>query len=497
MLMPAERIYQVIEREFAKVCEAIPDSQMDGSSAQAISVALKLLRERELRGGDALREQFRRLRQVLESVEAETGSSAEAASTEIRRLGELLQITADPVSLHQLEERWREAMSVAEELANRLLVQRNIDGRVKEQIAKLLVEFESADLMNQLGPEVDTTGDSGTIAITRSNLAAYLRDRFGDPDLEVTSLKPLSGGFGKETIVFTTEGKSLEGEFVMRRDIGSDAALENDCHRIEKEYHVIKAVREHGYLSPDVLWLDTEHSLLPGGQFIIMRRSPGHIGGNFFGAQSEIPETLVDILAKHTADLHNLPPLEELGDLTESITRRQWELSKKENIETYLRGWYDYWRSEAHSASPAIVSLYGWLFDNLPDREGPPTIVHGDIGFHNILVEGDELSVILDWEFAHVGDPAEDLGYVKVTTGGALDWDRFMERYLAAGGEPVDDRTLHFFQVWAYVRNACAANVISNRFVTGRADELKLSALPHIHVPHFLRNAQALIEKGF
>jgi len=41
---------------------------------------------------------------------------------------------------------------------------------------------------------------------------------------------------------------------------------------------------------------------------------------------------------------------------------------------------------------------------------GTAAAVHGDAGPYNLLVEGDHLTAVLDWEFLHLGDPAVDLG---------------------------------------------------------------------------------------
>jgi len=496
MLTPAHRIHQVIGDEFARLASNIPDSQTDGSSTQAISYVLRLLRERELHGIEHLQRQFKQLDEIIQAIKTTTASSGVDISTELSSLEGNLQEFDEQKPLDTLEEVWRQSLFLVEDAVSKIQSDSEIAGTAKEKLLHNLVNFESTDLVEQLGSESRHTESDTDFKITPDKLTAYLRDRFEDSSIVVKTLHPLSGGFGKETIVFTTVGNALNGEFVMRRDIGDNATLNNDCHYIQKEYEVIKAVRARGYLSPDTLWLDTEHSLLPGSHFIVMRRSPGRQGGSFFGAQTEIPANLTNILAKHTALLHTLPPLTELGDLTESINHQRWNLSRKESTECYLRDWYHYWRNETHTPSPALASLYGWLFDNLPDRQGSPSMLHGDIGFHNILLENEELTVILDWEFAHIGDPAEELGYVKVTTGGALNWDLFMKRYIAAGGEPVDDKTLLFFQIWAYVRNASAANIISTRFLTGKADDLKLCVLPYMHIPHFIRAAQALIKQA-
>jgi len=242
------------------------------------------------------------------------------------------------------------------------------------------------------------------------------------------------------------------------------------------------------------LWLDTEHRLLPGGHFIVMRKAPGKVAGNFFGAQSVIPDDLADILADKMAQLHAIEPLHELGDLTDTIRTELWDLPLRDTVERYIRNWYDFYLREQHTPSPALVALYGWLFDNIPDSPGTPRLIHGDIGFHNFLIEDGQMTALVDWEFAHIGDPAEELGYVSVTVGQSLDWNRFMARYQAAGGAFVSARTLRFYGVWAYVRNASGANILSTRLCSGLADDLKLAILPYLHVPPFLKGARALIE---
>ena len=40
-------------------------------------------------------------------------------------------------------------------------------------------------------------------------------------------------------------------------------------------------------------------------------------------------------------------------------------------------------------------------------------VVHGDFGPQNALVDGSQLSALLDWEFAHLGRPVEDLAWAE------------------------------------------------------------------------------------
>ena len=214
-----------------------------------------------------------------------------------------------------------------------------------------------------------------------------MRDRFAEPGLTVSTFRQLPGGFGKETILFGVEGRALSGEYVMRRDPGANQSLTNDCHAVMLEYPVMRATFERGFPAPDALWLDTDHALLPGGDFIVMRKSPGELGGNFFGATAQASPQLADSLADITARLHTLEPLRELGDLASFLRTDLWDLSRGEATRRYIAGWREYYLAESHTPSPALLAIYGWLLANVPDRAGRAALVHGDIGFHNFLFD--------------------------------------------------------------------------------------------------------------
>lgn len=483
MLIPANRLLDAARMEFARLLPLLADSGIDGSAAQAMAHALGLMQAREAGGVEYVRGQFRQLAQALGSLgEMIDASETQAVIAQAAQIDDLAGLEAQWITALASAQRAIQGANAADLPADRRLA-----------LLRILVDWETADRQAQIGQAVGGSDENAT-EITREKLMAYLRDRFDDPGLVVTDLHPISGGFGKQTTIFAVEGESLSGEYVIRRDIGENAGLDTSCHLIHREYPVIRAAFERGFPAPDALWLDTEHPLLPGGHFIVMRKAGGKVAGNFFGAQSAIPDDLADILADKMAQLHGIEPLHILGDLTDTIRTELWDLPLRDCVERYIRNWYDFYLREQHTPSPALVALYGWLLDNIPDSAGTPRLIHGDIGFHNFLIEDGQMTALVDWEFAHIGDPAEELGYVNVTVGPSLDWERFMARYQAAGGKYVSPETLRFYGVWAYVRNASGANILSTRLISGLADDLKLAILPYLHVPPFLQGATALIE---
>ena len=483
MLIPIGRLITALNHEFRKLMPRFADAGTDGSAAQAIAHGLHLLQAQQSHGVAWIEAVLADYRTLLDQIEALLGTGLE----------ELRNRLAQGVS-GALPDAWLRLAGLAEEL----IVAINAAPLASAQraaLCTLVVDWEEKALLAQL----ETSAEGAPVVdseITRARLEAYLRDRFADPALALATFQPLAGGFGKETIIFEIAEGAHAGEYVMRRDLGKGVSLDNDCHVIDREYPVIRALRDRGFPAPEAVWLDTEHALLAGGDFIVMRRSAGTLGGSFFGAQAEIPESLADALADIAGRLHTLPPLTELGAASDFIRPEIWQLSRGEAAGRYIRGWYDYLLAEAHSPSPSLAAIYGWLLDNVPNRPGRACLVHGDIGFHNFLFDQGALSAVLDWEFAHVGDPAEELGYIRLTIGDALDWDAFMARYIAAGGEPIDPATLHFFRVWGYARNASAANIVITRFMQGVVNDLKLAVLPHYHYAKFIRYAQQLIVAG-
>ncbi|MEO0030439.1 MAG: hypothetical protein RIS94_197 [Pseudomonadota bacterium] len=463
------------------------------SDEEAILESLKILESRTF-FGDALFEAWRgRLLAQLTGLHdrADVGGAAPDLRAAMASLRE--RIATTPVTREAGEAMQRQAMREWAELVERLTGDPRIDARVRLSIVHDSADAELARIREMCGGLLPSTEERDT-AITAARLQAYLADRFDDADLRVTEFRPLPGGYGKETILFSVAGTAFSGDFVMRRDRDAPA-LDNDCHRVSAEYPVIRAAFDNGFPAPEALWVDTEHALLPGGDFLIMVRAAGSSGGNVHGAAEQVDPALAQLLAGCVARLHQLPPMRELGDLTEGIATELWDLPPDEVTRRYIQSFRDLYVAQMVTPSPAVLALYGWLLANVPRAQGRTVLLHGDIGFHNFVIDDGRLTAVVDWEFAHLGDPADDLGYVRNTAGGSLDWDAFMAAYHAAGGPEVDAARLRFFRIWGHVRNLTASQMITNLFETGQLDELKLGHVGHSMMAGFLAAIEAILDE--
>jgi aminoglycoside phosphotransferase (APT) family kinase protein len=113
-----------------------------------------------------------------------------------------------------------------------------------------------------------------------------------------------------------------------------------------------------------------------------------------------------------------------------------------------------------------------WLWANRPELD-KVSLVHADYRNGNFLFDEDtlEITAILDWELAYLGDRHHDLAYAmlvgwghddasgKYLCSGLIDADSLIARYEAKSGLTVDPVKLKYYTVlnmyWAFV--ACSA----------------------------------------
>jgi len=112
--------------------------------------------------------------------------------------------------------------------------------------------------------------------------------------------------------------------------------------------------------------------------------------------------------------------------------------------------------------SPVFEVAFRWLRDHLPKPAKTPRLVHGDFRNGNLIVGPDGVRAVLDWELAHLGDPAEDLGWITVNSwrfgaidkpvGGFGSVEQMLEGYRAAGGAAFDTATVRYWRTLGSLR---------------------------------------------
>lgn len=494
MQVPAQRLTKSLRQYLVR---QLGSDVGYGSNEEAALAAARLLEDWSEQKGERDRVCYGELETLIASVVQSL--ELERVVPELAKMGDDIVGAISALDFERrldlVEQGERAILARLSEFSGALSAQADLDPVKRQSSALAIAAWDCRRIAGRAGRD-SQAGPDQDVSITAPKLEAYLRDRFADPDLTLTAFAAVSGGFGKETIIFATSARALTGEFVLRRD-RSSPILDNDCHRVSQEYPVIRAVASHGFPAPEVLWLDVEHHLLPGGDFLVMRRSPGAACGDIFGGANALSAAIQQNWAEAVADLHRLPQLTELGDLTNSIRTELWNLPLQHVSARYIRDYYDHYLANSPAPLPSLAALYAWLLANVPDGEiGAPALVHGDLGLQNLLLDGDRLSIILDWEMAHVGDPMEDLAYIRNAAGNNIDWDYFLGVYEERTGRTIAPAHLHFYRVWGHVRNATGAAIGSDRYSSGALTDFNIAPMGFFYVPRFLDEAIRLIGAG-
>lgn len=355
-------------------------------------------------------------------------------------------------------------------------------------LARLSVEVDAPDLVHEegiavecgqrnaiedriltlLNTPVEAKGSSAELVISPETFDRWLAAQgIGG---RVTSVVTVPGGRSKGTLLLDLEdGRGI----VIRRDF-SDAVTGTS---VADEYPVIAAVHSAGICVPKPLALENSPDVI-GGRFIAFEKAPGKAMGTLFASDAS-PE-FCRAFARELAKLHSLDvdalglsPILEFGEEPNPIAAL---VAKHEREYRTLM-----------TAQPIMDAAFAWLHAQLPKIGVQRRIVHGDAALHNTMGEGDRLTALLDWEFAHAGDPAQDLAYGRFLISTILPWDEFMNEYYAAGGPEISPQRLSFFIVWRTLVLSVWTGMARASFDSGKDRDLRMAAIGHNTFPRQLR----------
>lgn len=110
------------------------------------------------------------------------------------------------------------------------------------------------------------------------------------------------------------------------------------------------------------------------------------------------------------------------------------------------------------SCEPLATFGLQWLRRHVPHRVDRIAFVHGDAGTPNFMFEGDAVTALIDWEWAHFGDPMEDLGNAAIHASfhPSGDWPELLDVYERASGVAVDLDRVRYYRAHLMVRSVLA-----------------------------------------
>ncbi len=379
-------------------------------------------------------------------TDTDTDADTDADAVTPERFGELRRRAAEVVAEHA-------ASDVA---AEREQCRRLVD--VEHGFLERVDELRRDVLEEQL--EADAGASPTACSLSREQLTDYLRVELpASPDLVVASMEVIPGGRSKETILVSLTGTSeLPDEVVVRRDrpVG---ILQT---RAADEFAILQAVYAQGDVPVPRPFFAGE---LEEGTLLVMARVSGRKAGEYFpdlAAPTEHRHTLGEQLAAALAHVHRVP-LENLAASSLDVDAAVTEASVTAAVEGMAA-------RIAELSGPPIVAVplaRQWLLDHVADvvPSGPLRLLQGDVGLHNMLVDGDRVTALVDWEAATVGPPARELAAAWPAATALMEWAEFVDAYRAAGGPPegTNEQAVAFYRVF-FALGACMSSRTGGHF---------------------------------
>jgi aminoglycoside phosphotransferase (APT) family kinase protein len=315
-----------------------------------------------------------------------------------------------------------------------------------------------------------------------SRLATFLAEKVQAP-VQVVAARQLTGGASRESWAVDAEiaGGPESGRLalVLRRDLGG--TIHDEALSREQEFRMLEVAYQAGVLVPRPRWLCTDATVL-GVPFFLMDRLDGESVGRrivrevgLAEARRQLPRQMGEQLAR----IHRIDPVRERLDF---LPASEPGLSPSQTtLQRAARQLHRF--DEPH---PALELALRWLQAHAPDCTRP-VLVHGDFRIGNLMVGPEGLRGVFDWEFAHLGDPAEDLawpcvrswrfGHDTLRLGGVGPFEAFVEAYEKAGGQVVKRQAVDYWEILGNFRWAVGCMAQAERHLSGQAPSIELASL--------------------
>jgi aminoglycoside phosphotransferase (APT) family kinase protein len=267
-----------------------------------------------------------------------------------------------------------------------------------------------------------------------------------DPQIrDVANLTRLSAGATNETwSLDVVRDAGVEPLILRRPAVGRGPGVLS----LQAEAQVLSAVRGCDVPVPEVRYVLAPEDELGEG-FLMQRVAGATLPGKILrdpalaSVRSQLAAKLGSIAAAiHSVDLSRLPPLALLD------APRQVQ---------HLHSQYE----AQHTPRPVFELAFRWLREHLPSAT-PAVLVHGDYRHGNLIVGAQGVHAVLDWELAHIGDPAEDLSWLCIPpwrfgeldkpVGGFGRRAELLEAYERASGTSITAARLEWWDVLGSLR---------------------------------------------
>jgi aminoglycoside phosphotransferase (APT) family kinase protein len=322
-------------------------------------------------------------------------------------------------------------------------------------------------------PTPTLDGDTTTTTSVAERLGAFLAGHREAGAWHIADLRRAGSGRSRDNWLFdliTAEPSGFESRepLILRTD--PDGGLIDTDRSVE--FEVLRSLENSSLPTPVARWLDADGDAL-GRPSLIMSRLPGACHYRVLrdvarplGERIGLGRTFCELLAAvHGVDWQQIGIGAVLDDPGPHAARVE------------LDRWADVLREDQLEPYPELEYAIAVLREHAP-LSTETVLVHADFKPGNILLEGDGVTALLDWELAHLGDALEDLGWVtqplraaEHTIEGSWEAIDLINHYERVTGKPVDRSALKWWVAFSALKTAVMQVSGLRAFLEERAEE--------------------------
>lgn len=274
-----------------------------------------------------------------------------------------------------------------------------------------------------------------------TRLAEYLSSQAGE-SVAIVGMRRLTVGHSRAMHVVDTS----VGRFVVRMEQGGVFGTSSG-----DEFHLMQSLHAAMFPVANARWFESTGEIL-GQPFFVM----DYIDSPMSSDERSMDEATAAAFVRALANLHKLDPAAHLP-----------AVDPAQATHIQIERWRTVARSAGGSRVPLLDAAEMWLHQHVPPT-ARLALVHGDAGPGNVLVADGEVLALTDWEFAHVGDPAEDWSFCLSMRGSRTmsraAWLALFER---EAGVRMSEQFWEYWEAFNLFKGACANRTCLALFESG------------------------------
>lgn len=318
--------------------------------------------------------------------------------------------------------------------------------------------------------------DLTSIEHLRHDLTVFMTNETG-ATIQITQLTPLAGGASRESWLVELMMDGQPEKLVLRKDLPT--TLHKEALTRRQEYEIMQSAYDADVKVARMRFLCDDKAVL-GMPFFLMDYVEGVSIGRKVMTAPELEHArgvLAEQMAEQLALIHTIPADQHdfLAPPAEGMVASHVAIQQTYRLLDHLG-----------INIPVFEHLLRWATYRAPS-DTELTFIHGDFRIGNVLVTPDGLSAVIDWEFAHIGNPAEEIGYLcmrdwrfgndHLHVAGLSPREPFIQAYERYSGRQVDRQAVDWWEVMGNIRWGIICLAQAHRYLSGAEQSVEFASL--------------------